>query len=80
MDSIRARKLRPYERQKLHRMKRQLTNQVNSRHARIILASTGGMTNRQIAAHADCNPHWVRQIIHRFNEHGIDPHPLHPGS
>ncbi len=72
MDRIRARKLRPYERQKLHRMKRQLTNQVNSRHARIILASTGGMTNRQIAAHADCTSHWVRQIIHRFNEGGIE--------
>lgn len=72
MDRIRARKLRPYERLKLRRMKRQLTNQVNSRHARIILASTGGMTNRQIADHADCTPHWVRQIIHRFNEHGLE--------
>ena len=53
-------------------MKRQLTNQVNSRHARIILASTGGMSNRQIAVLVDCTPHWVRKIIHRFNADGIE--------
>jgi transposase len=72
MDRVRARRLRPYDRRKLYRMKRQMTNQVNSRHARIILASTGGMTNRQIAALADCTPHWVRKIIHRFNADGIE--------
>jgi transposase len=72
MAKVRARKLRPYERRKLHRMKRQLTNQVNSRHARIILASTGGMPNREIAVLADCTPHWVRKIIHRFNADGIE--------
>lgn len=72
MDKIRARKLRPFERRKLHSMKRQLANQVNSRHARIILASTGGMTNRQIAILADCTPQWVREIIHRFNSNGIE--------
>jgi transposase len=72
MDQVRARKLRPYERQKLHRMKRQLSNQVNSRHARIILASVGGLRNRQIAERADCSAQWVRKIIHRFNQYGID--------
>ena len=72
MAQVQARRLRPYERRKLYRMKRQLTNQVNSRHARIILASTGGMTNRQIAVLADCTPHWVREIIHRFNADGIE--------
>lgn len=72
MDRIRARRLRPYERLKLHRLKRQLSNQVNSRHARIILLSIGGLCNRQIAERADCTPQWVRKIIHRFNDGGID--------
>ena len=72
MDTVRARKLKPYERRKLHKMKRQLANQVNSRHARIILLSTGGVRNRQIATLADCSPQWARIIIHRFNAQGID--------
>jgi transposase len=53
-------------------MKRQLANQVNSRHARIILLSTGGVQNREIARLADCTPQGVRIIIHRFNSQGID--------
>lgn len=72
MDKVRARKLHPYERKKLHRMKRQLTNQVNSRHARIILLSRGGVRNREIAARTDCTPQWVRTILHRFNKEGIE--------
>ena len=72
MDKVRARKLHPYEREKLHRMKRQLTNQVNSRHARIVLLSRGGVRNREIAARADCTPRWVRVVLHRFNDDGIE--------
>ncbi len=72
MDRVRARRLKPYERQKLHKMKRQLLNQVNSRHARIILMSTGGVPNRRIGELVDCSPQWVRQITHRFNSQGID--------
>ena len=72
MDKVRARRLLPYERQKLHKMKRQLSNQVNSSHARIILLSTGGVRNRDIAERVDRSPQWVRQIIHRFNASGID--------
>jgi transposase len=72
MDKVRARKLHPYEREKLHRMKRQLANQVNSRHARIILLSRGGVRNREIAARADCTPQWIRIILHRFNKEGIE--------
>ena len=53
-------------------MKRKLSNQVNSRHARITLLSTGGVRNRDIATLADCTPQWVRRIIHRFNAQGID--------
>jgi transposase len=84
MDKVRAGKLQPYERQKLNRMKRELSSQVNSRHAGIIVMSVEGIPNRMIAEHAHCSPQWVRQIIHRFNEQGIEGDrgdqmvPLHP--
>ena len=71
MDKVRARKLHPHERKNLRRMKRQLANQVNRRHARIILLSRGGVRNREIAARVDCTPQWVRVIIHRFNDGGM---------
>lgn len=72
MNIVKARTLKPYEGHKLHRMKRQLTNQVNSRHARIVLLSRGGLANAQIAERCDCTPTWVRQILHRFNAGGIE--------
>ncbi len=53
-------------------MKRQFVNQVNHRHARIILLSRGGLPNAQIAQHCDCTATWVRRIIHRFNAGGIE--------
>jgi len=53
-------------------MKRQLSSQVNSRHARIVLLSTGSVRNREIARLCDCTPQWVRRILHRFNAQGID--------
>lgn len=71
MNKVVARKLRPWEGQKLKRMKRQLSNTVNSRHARIILLSRGDFTNREIAKRCGCTPTWVRKIIHRFNQGGI---------
>jgi transposase len=71
MDTVRIRPLRPYEQKKLHRLKRQRVNQVNSRHARIVLLSRGGLRNRAIAGVVDCSPQWVRIIIHRFNQHGL---------
>ena len=72
MDRVRARRLTSGERRRLRQMKRQLANQVNSRHARIVLLSTGGVQNREIATLADCTPQWVRIIIHRFNAQGLD--------
>ena len=72
MDQVVARKLKPWEGRKLHRMKRQLTNTVNSRHARIILLSRGGWSNQNIAQHCDCTAAWVRKIIHRFNDAGLE--------
>jgi transposase len=72
MDSVKARTLKPYERLRLHRMKRQLTNQVNHRHARIILLSRGGLSNVRIAEHCACTPTWVRRIVHRFNGGGLE--------
>jgi len=52
-------------------MKRQLTNAVNQRHARIILLSSGRVCNQEIARLIGCSPQWVRKIIHRFNAYGI---------
>jgi transposase len=71
MDTVKVRRLRPYEKQKLVRMKRQHANAVNARHARIVLLSAAGWTNRAIAAHADCSPQTVRAVIHHFNEDGL---------
>jgi len=71
MNHVRTRRVAPPERRKLHRMKRQATNQVNSSHARIILLSSGGVANREIAERVDRTPQWVRQIIHRFNWGGV---------
>jgi transposase len=71
MDKVRVRTVAPPERRKLHRMKRQRTNQVNSSHARIILLSSGGVANREIAKCVDRSPQWVRKIIHRFNRAGL---------
>jgi transposase len=71
MDKVRVRPWRPHEQKKLHRLKRQKTNAVNSRHARILLLSRGGLRNRDIATRTGCSPQWVRTIIHRFNAHGL---------
>jgi transposase len=71
-DTVRVRPLRPYEKVKLRRMKRQRCNAVNSRNGRIILLSSGSMNNAAIAELVDCTATWVRQIIHRFNDDGID--------
>src|SRR2546421_11326336 len=45
---------------------------VRSRHARIVLLSRGGLSNRAIANRADCTPQGVRTIIQRFNGDGLD--------
>src|SRR5438270_841664 len=71
-DKVIVRPLRPHEKKKLRRMKRQRANAVNSRHALIVLMSRGGLRNRRIAERADCSSHWVRIVIHRFNADGID--------
>ena len=68
---VRARRISPSERRILHRMKRQRRNTVNSNHARIILLSSGRVNNREIAQRVGYSPHWVRQIIHRFNRSGV---------
>ena len=71
MAKVAARKLRPWESSKLQRMKRQLSNAVNSRHARIVLLSRGALGNAGIAERVGCSAVWVRQILHRFNDGGI---------
>jgi len=72
MDTVVARTLRPWEGKKLKRMKRQKTNAVNAQHARVILLSRGRVPNAQIAECVGYSPGWVRRLIHRFNEGGID--------
>ena len=72
MDKVRVRTIAPPERRKLHRLKRQLTNQVNSSRARVILLSSGGVANREIAQRVGRTPQWVRQMIHRFNDGGLE--------
>jgi len=71
MVGVRARTPNPYERVKLHRMKRQLSNVVNCRHARVILLSRGGVCNADIARRVEYSPVWVREIIRRFNQGGV---------
>jgi transposase len=71
MKRIRVRHIAPPERRKLRRLKRQLRNQVNASRARIILLSSGGVGNREIAQRVDRTPQWVRKIIHRFNAGGV---------
>lgn len=71
MVAVKARTPNPYERERLHRMKRQVSNAVNSRHARVILLSRGGVTNAEIARRVDYSDVWVREIICRFNQGGI---------
>jgi transposase len=71
MDTVRVRRVTPPERRKLRRWKRWRTNQVNSCRARIILLSSGGIRNREIAQRVGVTPQWVRVIIHRFNTGGM---------
>jgi transposase len=52
-------------------MKRQRMNHVNVSHARVILLSSGGVGNREIARLVGYTADWVRQIIHRFNRDGV---------
>ena len=60
MDQVKVRALRPYEQRKLHRLKRLKANAVNSRHARIILLSRGGLRNRDIAARLHITEHTAK--------------------
>ncbi len=71
MDTVIVRPLRPYEKMRLQRLKRQHGNAVNRLHARIILLSRGQVRNREIAERVGCTPQWVRSIIHRFNAAGL---------
>ena len=71
MDTVIVRRLRPYEKMRLQRMKRQRANAVNCLHARVILLSRGKVRNRDIAVRVGCTPQWVRSIIRRFNDGGI---------
>lgn len=70
MNKVKVRVVTPVERRKLRSWKRRRSNIVNHRHGRIILLSSGGVANSEIARLVDVSPQWVRQIIHRFNQGG----------
>ena len=72
MKSVRVRCLAPPERRRLHRWKRQRSNHVNHCRARVILLSAGGVGNREIAQQVGFTPQWVRILIHRFNQGGLE--------
>lgn len=78
MHKVAARRLRPWESRKLHQMKRQLSSAVNCRHARIVLLSVGQLDNVQIAERVGCTATWVRTILHRFNDGGIEAITYYP--
>lgn len=71
MDRVRVRTISPSERRILHRMKRMRRNAVNSAHAKVILMSSGRISNREIAQRVSYSSQWVRKIIHRFNSGGV---------
>lgn len=71
MSKVRVRRIAPPERRRLRGMKRQLTNTVNNRRARIILLSSGGVANSAVAERVGLSAQWVRKIIHRFNSGGM---------
>lgn len=72
MDTVKVRCVSPPERRTLRRWKRWRTNQVNRCRARVILLSSGGVCNREIAQRVGYTPQWVRVIIHRFNAGGLE--------
>jgi len=72
MDTVIVRPLRPHEKKRLLCMKRQRGNTVNSLHARVVLLSRGRVANQEIAARVGYTPQWVRTVIHRFNDDGLD--------
>src|SRR5262245_48856695 len=78
MDKVKVRPFRPHEKKKLRRMKRQRKNAVNAQRARILLLASGGVRNRDIAWRLGCSPQWVRVILHRFNDGGLDAIRWHP--
>lgn len=71
-DMVKVRPVRAHEKVKLRRLIRLRRNAVNSRNARIVMFSAGKQTNAAIARIVGCSAVWVRQIIHRFNDAGID--------
>jgi transposase len=71
MDTVKVRRISPPERRTLRRWKRGRINQVNSCRARVILLSSGRISNKEIAQRVGYTPQWVRIIIHRFNADGL---------
>ena len=72
-EPVRARRLTPPEGQALQRIvRRGSTNTVRYRRAMIILASSSGNTAPAIARLVQADEDTVREVIHRFNDIGLD--------
>nr|WP_241835402.1 helix-turn-helix domain-containing protein [Pseudofrankia asymbiotica] len=71
--TVRARRLTDEEGQALVRMvRRGRHDAVKVRRAMMILASASGNTNEAIAALVAADPDTVRDVIHAFNDHGLE--------
>ncbi|MGH3311164.1 MAG: helix-turn-helix domain-containing protein [Streptomyces sp.] len=70
---VRARRLTDEEGRRLLRIvRRGRHNTVKVRHAMMVLASASGNTNEAIARLVAADPDTVRDVIHAFNERGLE--------
>jgi transposase len=72
MSRVRVRPLRPHEGRKLVRLLRQGKDAIAVRRAEIALRSSQGEPPDRIAAALYFSGDYVRKVIHRFNEEGLD--------
>lgn len=72
MSRVQVRSLKPYEGQKLVRWLRQGKDAIAVRRAEIVLRSSQGDAVKQIARALYFSADYVRKVIHRFNEEGLE--------
>ena len=72
MSGVQVRAFKPYEGQKLVRWLRQGKDAIAVRRAEIALRSSQGDTANQIAQGLYFSADYVRKVIHRFNDEGLE--------
>lgn len=80
MSQVQVRPLRPYEGQKLVRWLRQGKDAIAVRRAEIVLRSSQGDAANQIAQSLYFSADYVRKVIHRFNDEGLESLKAHYGN